>query len=215
MILGEKISELRKDKNLNQDTFAELFHVTRQTVSNWENGKSYPDLEIILKISDEFQVSVDELLKEDSVIVKKIDSEKKKKRSLLVIIGVLVILFIVSILGIYKNYEMKNKIDFSMQHSQTYQKRETAQESLNIGTGYFMLPKGEKISLRVKADIDDGTLHINIIDKDKKIYYQLNGEILKDSQTLFLEKGSYIIQITADDYTQDIVSLSYSVELEN
>ncbi|MEG2059998.1 MAG: helix-turn-helix transcriptional regulator, partial [Lachnospiraceae bacterium] len=57
MILGEKISELRKDKNLNQDTFAELFHVTRQTVSNWENGKSYPDLEIILKISDEFQVS--------------------------------------------------------------------------------------------------------------------------------------------------------------
>ncbi|MEG0109004.1 MAG: helix-turn-helix transcriptional regulator, partial [Lachnospiraceae bacterium] len=38
MILGEKISELRKEKNLSQDSFAELFHVTRQTVSNWENG---------------------------------------------------------------------------------------------------------------------------------------------------------------------------------
>ncbi|MEG2544866.1 MAG: helix-turn-helix transcriptional regulator [Lachnospiraceae bacterium] len=215
MILGEKISELRKEKNLSQDSFAELFHVTRQTVSNWENGKSYPDLEIILKISDEFQVSVDELLKDDSIIVKKIDSEKKKKKSLLVIIGVLVILFIVSIFGIYKNYEMKNKIDFSMQQSQTYQKQETAQDSLNVGTGYFMLPKGGKISLKVNADIDDGKLHIKVIDKDENIYYQLNGEILKDSQTLFLENGSYIIQIIADDYTQDIVSLSYSVKIEN
>ncbi|WP_423218498.1 helix-turn-helix transcriptional regulator [Streptococcus equinus] len=44
------ISELRKQEKLSQDDFANIFHVSRQTVSNWENGKSYPDVECWLKL---------------------------------------------------------------------------------------------------------------------------------------------------------------------
>lgn len=44
MSLGNKIREIRKINGLTQEQFAQKFHVTRQTVSNWENDKNYPDL---------------------------------------------------------------------------------------------------------------------------------------------------------------------------
>ena len=39
---------------VSQEEFGKLFHVTRQTVSNWENGKSYPDLQILVSMSNQF-----------------------------------------------------------------------------------------------------------------------------------------------------------------
>lgn len=215
MNLGDKISDLRKEKNLSQDSFADLFHVTRQTVSNWENGKSYPDLEILLKISEKFQVSVDELLKNDVVVIRKIDSQKKRKKSLLITVGIVVLVFIVSVFCLYKKDESDNKIAFSMEKSKTYQKRETAQSSLDVGTGYFVLSQDGKFLFTINADIDDGILHIKVIDADGNIFYELDGETLKDSPVLHMKSGSYLIQITADDYTQDIVSLSYSIKINN
>lgn len=50
---------------MTQEDFANIFHVTRQTVSNWENEKSYPDLQTLIRISNEFCVSLDTILKED------------------------------------------------------------------------------------------------------------------------------------------------------
>ena len=80
MNIGEQINNLRKQHGLSQDDFANLFNVSRQTISNWENGKSYPDLEMIIKVSDYFKISIDELLKNDVQTVKKIDNEKKAKK---------------------------------------------------------------------------------------------------------------------------------------
>lgn len=77
MNIGEKIIEIRKERKMTQEDFAKIFHVTRQTVSNWEHEKSYPDLQTIIQISDEFNISLDKLLKEDIQMVKKIDSYKK------------------------------------------------------------------------------------------------------------------------------------------
>lgn len=51
MELGKRITELRKANNLTQEGMAERCSVTRQTISNWENGKSYPDLEMLVFIS--------------------------------------------------------------------------------------------------------------------------------------------------------------------
>ena len=61
MNIGEQINNLRKKHGLSQDDFSNLFNVSRQTISNWENGKSYPDLEMIIKISDYFKISVDKI----------------------------------------------------------------------------------------------------------------------------------------------------------
>ena len=54
MQLGQMIAKIRKEQGMTQETFAKKFDVTRQTVSNWENEKSYPDLHTLIKISDEF-----------------------------------------------------------------------------------------------------------------------------------------------------------------
>ena len=84
MNIGNQILNIRKEKQLTQEEFGKLFHVTRQTVSNLENEKSYPDLHI----SNQFEISLDTLIKEDSKMVKTIDKErvlgkiKKKNQSL-------------------------------------------------------------------------------------------------------------------------------------
>ena len=80
MTLGKNIQKIRKEAHLSQESFAEMFHVSRQTISNWENSKSYPDLETIVKMSDSFHISLDILLKEDLVMVKTFDNEVKSTR---------------------------------------------------------------------------------------------------------------------------------------
>ena len=215
MNIGEQINNLRKQHGLSQDDFANLFNVSRQTISNWENGKSYPDLEMIIKVSDYFKISIDELLKNDVQTVKKIDNEKKAKKKYLILLLVLCFLGTVIIWGLYSKYQDSIEVDFTMEKHETYKSNETKEPSMNIANGYFSVPKDEKLDIQVKGTVDNGKLHINIADKDNKIYYQLDGQELNDLQTLYFEKGSYIIQIVADDYTEDIISLNYNVKIEN
>ena len=59
--IGSKIKAARLEKKLTQEQVAEILGVSRQTISNWENEKSYPD--IIIKMSDCYEVSLDYLLK--------------------------------------------------------------------------------------------------------------------------------------------------------
>lgn len=76
MSIGNQISAIRNEQQLTQERFGELFRVTRQTVSNWENEKSYPDLQILIAMSNQFDVSLDTLLKGDSKMVEVIDKER-------------------------------------------------------------------------------------------------------------------------------------------
>ncbi len=96
MTLGNNIIKIRKDNNMSQEEFAEVFNVTRQTISNWENSKSYPDIQTLIKISDNFNISLDVLLKEDIELVKNIDVKVKEtdkyKKILKIMIYILAIL---------------------------------------------------------------------------------------------------------------------------
>ena len=88
MNIGNQISTIRKERQLTQEQFGSLFHVTRQTVSNWENQKSYPDLQMLIDISNQFEIFLDALIKEDSKMVKTIDKERvlgkiKKEKSII------------------------------------------------------------------------------------------------------------------------------------
>ena len=76
MNIGNQILTIRKEQQLTQEQFGSLFHVTRQTVSNWENEKSYPDLQMLIDISNQFEISLDTLIKEDSKMVTTIDRER-------------------------------------------------------------------------------------------------------------------------------------------
>lgn len=117
MSIGEQINSLRKRNSLSQDDFANMFHVSRQTISNWENGKSYPDLEMIIKISNYFKISVDELLKNDTKIVEKIDDEKRKKRKYFILLIVICVIGSALILILYNKYQERIAVNFSMKNT--------------------------------------------------------------------------------------------------
>lgn len=94
MNLGKRILEIRKENKLSQEEFSELFNVTRQTVSSWENSKSYPDIETLVKISDKFNISLDILLKENKDMITSIDKNVKSTKKLKITVLILIILII-------------------------------------------------------------------------------------------------------------------------
>lgn len=65
MSLGDKMKKLRKRDNITQEELAEKIFVSRQTISNWENNKSYPSIDFINSISKFFNVTIDYLISED------------------------------------------------------------------------------------------------------------------------------------------------------
>lgn len=111
MELGKKIVKIRKDNNLTQEDFAEKYNVTRQTISSWENSKSYPDLETLVKISDDFDISLDLLLKEDKKVIENITKSQKNsrkyKKTLIIIeivVGIFAIINLVWFIGVKSRY---------------------------------------------------------------------------------------------------------------
>lgn len=56
------LKALRKKASLSQDSLAERLNVSRQTVSSWERGKSYPDLDLLVQLCDALRVTPNELL---------------------------------------------------------------------------------------------------------------------------------------------------------
>jgi len=65
MEIGKQIQQRRVAANISQEELADRLYVTRQTLSNWETGKTYPDINSLLRLSDLFHVSLDELVKGD------------------------------------------------------------------------------------------------------------------------------------------------------
>ena len=70
MEFANQLKKYRTEKNLSQEQLAEEIFVTRQTISNWETEKSYPDVHSLMLLSSLFQVSLDQLLKGDIEIMK-------------------------------------------------------------------------------------------------------------------------------------------------
>lgn len=80
MELGKRIKDLRNAHNWNQDELAEKMFVSRQTISNWENEKSYPDIQSILLLSNLFEISLDQLVKGDVEQMQEIINDQDVKQ---------------------------------------------------------------------------------------------------------------------------------------
>ena len=78
MVFGEKLKTERKKKDWSQEELAAKLFVSRQSVSKWENGQNYPSIEVIIHISDLFGVTIDELLRSDEELTKKVIKDSKK-----------------------------------------------------------------------------------------------------------------------------------------
>ena len=101
MSLGKQILKLRKENKMSQEDFSEIFNVTRQTVSSWENEKSYPDIETLVRISDKFNISLDILIKGDNKMIQDVTKKMKNHKVFKIVIFVLVIVLLSSGLIFY------------------------------------------------------------------------------------------------------------------
>lgn len=77
MDVGIRIKKYREKQNISQDELAEKIFVSRQTISNWENSKSYPDIKSLLLLSDIFKVSLDDFMKGDIEKIKNLVNTQK------------------------------------------------------------------------------------------------------------------------------------------
>lgn len=106
-MIGEKIISERKKHKLNQEDLAELIGVTRQTISNWELNETSPDLKQAQKLSDIFNISMDELIGKKNIILEKIDKTESNSNLIIKLIKTLgitlgtLIFILVCIIGIY------------------------------------------------------------------------------------------------------------------
>ena len=100
MNLGDKILQLRKKNGLSQEQLGEKVDVTRQTISNWELGETTPNPEQLKKMSKAFNVSIDEILDNDSkeFLMNKISNTEKLAGIIIKILKVMGIVIVVYII---------------------------------------------------------------------------------------------------------------------
>ena len=78
MKLGEQIKKYRTELSLSQEELAEKLFVSRQSISNWENDRTYPDIKSLLLLSEVFSVSLDQLVKGDVEMMKNEINEQER-----------------------------------------------------------------------------------------------------------------------------------------
>lgn len=98
MEVSTQIKKYRLGMGLSQEELAEKIYVSRQTVSNWETGKNYPDIHSLLLLSSLFGVSLDQLIKGDVEMMKEEirETEIKRFNSCAVVFGILMAATILS-----------------------------------------------------------------------------------------------------------------------
>lgn len=82
MELAEQIRQRRTERGMSQEDLAERIYVSRQTISNWENDKTYPDVQSLLLLSVLFDTTVDELIKGDVKAMEEIVNSKETYKAM-------------------------------------------------------------------------------------------------------------------------------------
>ena len=91
MKIGDKLKEARLKKNMTQEEVAEKIFVSRQSISNWENNKTYPDIGNVIALSDLYEISLDELLKGSDNFMKHLEESTDLVKSNKKLIGIIII----------------------------------------------------------------------------------------------------------------------------
>ena len=113
MEIGSKIRNARNEAGFTQEKAAEKLGVTRQTISNWENNKSYPDIISVIKMSDLYSISLDSLLKEDQTMIKHLEEstnvvKSQNRKSRIITVGIYVVAWVVLIALYWLSEGIKN-----------------------------------------------------------------------------------------------------------
>ena len=113
MEIGNRLKEARQKSNYTQDDVAKLLGVSRQSVSSWENNRAYPELSYVIKMSELYHLSLDELLRDQSAyvsFVKKSTHKPKIKITFTMVLEIVIFLLIWG--GFYLNFYFTYRLPY-------------------------------------------------------------------------------------------------------
>ena len=236
--IGKLIKELRIEKNISQNQLSEEIHVTRQAISNWENGKAIPDSDILLTLSSLFKVSINEILSGErntsesnlqditlQLIDENNDKRRKIKRILLTSTISIVSLFLI-FLGFYfiNNY---NSIKVYSVRGQS--------ENYKTYNGIFVVTRN-KVYLRLGKIKKYGKKNIDKLNKIQLFYLNKQKErviLLEDNNTdILLDEdfgykeyfysnnlndilNNMYLEITYNENEKEIIKLNFKEKFKN
>lgn len=205
MDLGEKLLKIRKDNKMSQEDFAEIFHVTRQTISSWENSKSYPDIETLIKISDRFNISLDILLKGDRKMVDRIDKQIKNSKTFKLItifsISLFIIICVFVLVSMYIKKEQTRKDNIKYEEIIS-----------NINRLGF-----EKDEIGFASIVEDGITYKIFIKKPQVLEKEISASsiVFKDDEALIATYDGKNIKVSYINENNITVYCNKNGELEN
>lgn len=116
MEIGRQLRQARQARALTQEELAERLKVSRQTISNWENNRSYPDIVSLIALSDLYGLSLDELVKEDRRMIDHLEEStnavrQRQKLSKLITVAVYLSIWTLCLLSFWGNHWMGGFVD--------------------------------------------------------------------------------------------------------
>ena len=103
MEIGKKLKNARVQSGMTQENVAEKINVSRQTISNWENEKAYPDIISVIELSKLYSISLDVLLKGDEKMIEHLEESTDVVKSNQKMIGAIIVNIIVVVMLITLN----------------------------------------------------------------------------------------------------------------
>lgn len=185
MAIGKTIAAQRKRKQLTQKELATQLNVSDKTISSWENERTYPDISMIIQLSDVLQLSLDELLREDSQMIQEMATTMKagqfyqRWKKWILGLGIIILIFSTwNIAWVVWKEHRQSKIEH-------YQGIQTFVSDELLPSDYYYLiienpPESEKQTASFHVAIENYMaipyLRFNTSVKDFKVFL-LNGEI--------------------------------------
>lgn len=172
--IGQLIAEVRKKKKMSQEELAKKLHISRQTLSSWETGRSEPTANMLVSICKLLAIDISDIIHNEDELVKLVNSEKKKtSRVYLMFIS---ILFVVAIVLFYLLIVIFNSNKFAVYE-------------LQLNSDNYYLDDGILILSKEKNYFNLGKLYSKDESIDEKIdYYIKIYEIVNGVERLILEK---------------------------
>lgn len=189
---GKLIKEIRKNNNLTQKQLADKYNVSYQAVSKWENGKNMPDMSLIKQISEDFNISLDEMF--DCKL--KDNNKKISKKNIVIITSCLISFFIILLVFILyyssSDFEFKtlsSKCDnFSISGSISYNSKKSSIYITNIK--YCGAENKEKYV----------EIECILYESNKDIEKKISSFIYNEKENITLEDFLETVTLSVDDY---------------
>lgn len=202
MEIGKQIKQKRLELGMTQEELANALKVGRTTVANWEQGRNYPDIQLIVNISDTMNIPLETMLRSESEIVQEIarDTNIRKKQSIKIVILSVIIIFLILVgtYGLYRIYEFQDIGDESQIINVEYDKGIISVEGdlpfyrsmIGMSTGSTEEPSVLDVSITTQIDLsmdNSETIEIDLhdfyeeedIEAVKTINFVKAGEIYK------------------------------------